>query len=49
MTPRRRAELDTTFGEDDGRKAHIALVADLRSAAEVEALSGSTDNEPREE
>jgi hypothetical protein len=44
-----RVDLDTTFGEDDGRKAHIALVANLRSDAEVGAPSGSADNEPREE
>jgi hypothetical protein len=41
-----RADLDTTFGEDDGRKAHIALVANLRSDADVEAQMESAKEQP---
>ena len=36
--PGRRADIDTIFADGDGRRAHIALVANPRSGAEVEAL-----------
>jgi hypothetical protein len=41
-----RADLDTTFGEEDGRKAHIALVVNLRSDADVEAQMESAKEQP---
>ena len=46
VAPGQRADLDTQFGEDDGRKAHIALVANLRADAGAETPSGDAD-EPR--
>lgn len=46
VAPGQRADLDTTFGEDDGRKAHIALVANLRSDGDVEALEQDGDDAP---
>ena len=36
--PGQRADIDTIFADGDGRRAHIALVANPRSGAEVEAL-----------
>lgn len=46
-TPGQRADIDTIFAEGDGRKAHIALVANLRSDADVEALTNDATDEPR--
>lgn len=46
VAPGQRADLDTTFGEDDGRSAHIALVANLRSDGDVEALEQDGDDAP---
>lgn len=43
-TPGQRADIETIFGDEDGRKARIALVANLRSDADVQALS--PDEEP---
>ncbi len=47
VAPGQRADLDTEFGEDDGRKAHIGLVANLRADADPELHSGDATNEPR--
>jgi hypothetical protein len=38
VAPGQRADLETIFGDGDGRKAHIALVANPRSDADIEAL-----------
>ena len=46
VAPGQRADLETIF-PDDGRKAHIGLVANLRSDAEVEALRrGASEEQP---
>ena len=46
VAPGQRADLETIF-PDDGRKAHIGLVANLRSDAEVEALRrGPSEEQP---
>jgi hypothetical protein len=36
--PGQRADIETIFGNGDGRHAHLALFANLRSDAEIEAL-----------
>lgn len=36
--PGQRADIETIFGDGDGRHAHLVVVANLRSDAEVEAL-----------
>jgi hypothetical protein len=46
LVPGQRAEIDTIFGNGDGRKAHIAIVANPRTEADVEAIrSRSNDAE----
>jgi hypothetical protein len=47
VAPGQRADLDTQFGEDDGRKAHIGLVANLRADAGAETPSSDANDEPR--
>lgn len=43
--PGQRADIETIFGNGDGRHAHLAVVATPRSEAEVEALrSNAADN-----
>jgi hypothetical protein len=45
--PGQRADLETIFGDGDGRKARITLVATPRSEAEVEAMKAdATEPEP---
>lgn len=39
--PGQRADIETIFGNGDGRHAHLAVVANPRSEAEVEALRDS--------
>jgi hypothetical protein len=36
--PGQRADIETIFGDGDGRRAHLTVVANPRSDAEVEAL-----------
>jgi hypothetical protein len=43
--PGQRADIETIFG--DGRHAHLALVANVSSAADVDAPDKSDDGEPR--
>ena len=43
--PGQRAQIDTIFGDGDGRHAHIAVVANLRSDADVEAMRSGADAE----
>jgi hypothetical protein len=38
LVPGQRADIDTVFGNGDGRKAHVAIVANPRTEADVEAL-----------
>jgi hypothetical protein len=38
LVPGQRAEVDTIFGNGDGRKAHVAIVANPRTEADVEAI-----------
>ncbi len=38
LLPGQRAQIDTIFGNGDGRKAHIAIVANPRTEADVEAI-----------
>lgn len=47
VAPGQRADLETIF-QDDSRKAHIGLIANLRSDEDVEALKQSTppDGQP---
>jgi hypothetical protein len=47
VAPGQRADLDTQFGEDDGRKAHIGLVASLRADAGAETPASDANDEPR--
>ena len=47
VVPGQRAEIETIFADDDGRHAHIALVAYLRSDADVEAISNGANDPPR--
>ena len=43
--PGQRADIETIFGDGDGRHAHLAVVANPRSDAEVEAIrSGDSDS-----
>jgi len=45
--PGQRAGIDTIFGDGDGRRAHLTVVANPRSDAEVEAIrQGSDGSEP---
>jgi len=45
--PGQRADIETIFGNGDGRHAHLVVVANPRSEAEVEALrDGSGDDTP---
>jgi hypothetical protein len=41
LAPGQRADFDTTFGNGDGRKVHLALAAKPKSEAEIEALKRS--------
>ena len=44
--PGQRADIEANFGDSDGRRAHVAVVVNLRSDAEIEALrSGSGQQE----
>jgi hypothetical protein len=43
--PGRPATIETIFGNDDGRKATIALVANPKSDAEVEAMKQSAESD----
>ena len=44
--PGQRADIQTIFGDDDGRKAQITLVANLRSDADVDAsTNGANDGQ----
>jgi hypothetical protein len=43
--PGQRADIETIFGNDDGRHAHLAVVANPRSDAEVEALRSGADSD----
>ena len=43
LSPGQRADLETIFADGDGRKAHIAVVANLRSDAEVQQMTGEGD------
>ena len=47
VAPGQRADLETIFADEDGRKAHIVLVANLRSQADVDAMPAYTDGEQR--
>jgi hypothetical protein len=38
LVPGQRADIDAVFGNGDGRKAHVAIVANPRTEADVEAL-----------
>jgi hypothetical protein len=38
LVPRQRAEIDTIFGNGDGRRAHVAIAASPRTEADVEAI-----------
>jgi hypothetical protein len=38
LVPGQRADIDTVFGNGDGRKAHVAIVANPRTEADVEAI-----------
>jgi len=45
--PGQRADIETIFGNGDGRHAHLVVVANPRSEAEVEAMrNGSGDDTP---
>lgn len=44
VAPGQRADFDTIFA-DDGRKAHIALVANPRSDADVQAMKAESDSD----
>jgi hypothetical protein len=47
-TPGQRAEIETIFGGGDGRHAHLSVVANPRSDAEVEALrNAEVDKVPK--
>ena len=43
LAPGQRADLEAIFGEGDGRRARIAVVANLRSDAEVQRMTGEGD------
>jgi hypothetical protein len=45
LVPGQRAQIDTMFGNGDGRKAHVAIVANPRTAADVSQLVGSEQQE----
>jgi len=45
VAPGQHAELDVTFGEEDGRKAHLGLSANFRTDAEVEAMQPTQDDQ----
>lgn len=38
LVPGQRADIDTVFGNGDGRKAHVAIVANPRTEDEVNAI-----------
>ena len=42
LVPGQRAEIDTIFGNGDGRRAHVAIVANPRTEADVEAMRQSS-------
>jgi hypothetical protein len=44
LVPGQRADIDTIFGNGDGRKAHLAIVANPRSEADVEAIRANAQN-----
>jgi hypothetical protein len=45
--PGQRADIEAIFGNGDGRRAHLAVVANPRSDAEVEAIQqGASDAGP---
>jgi len=41
--PGQRADIETIFGDGDGRHAHVVLVANLRSDGDINALRGRAD------
>lgn len=43
LVPGQRAEIDTVFGNGDGRKAHVAIIANPRTEADVEAIRRNAD------
>jgi hypothetical protein len=45
LVPGQRADIDTIFGGGDGRKAHLAIVANPRTEADVEALRRTSGDE----
>jgi len=45
LVPGQRADIDTMFGNGDGRKAHVAIVANPRTEAEVETLRQNAGND----
>jgi hypothetical protein len=44
LVPGQRADIDTVFGNGDGRKAHVAIVANPRTEADVEAIRQGAEN-----
>ena len=45
LVPGQRADIDTVFANGDGRKAHVAIVANPRTEAEVETLRQNAGND----
>lgn len=43
--PGQRVDIDTIFGDGDGRRAHLAVVANPRSDAEIDALRNAAVDE----
>jgi hypothetical protein len=44
LVPGQRADIDTVFGNGDGRKAHVAIVANPRTEAAVEAIRQNAES-----
>jgi len=47
LVPGQRADIDTIFGDGDGRKAHVAIVANPRTEADIEAIRQSSGDASR--
>lgn len=44
LVPGQRADIDTVFANGDGRKAHVAIVANPRTEADADAIRQQAEN-----
>lgn len=44
LVPGQRADVNSVFGDGDGRKAHLSIVASPRTKTEIEAMRSESDD-----